>query len=63
MSSQTRKTIPEYETHNFKKLYDFLFIEPYINMSNDSKILYTLLRDRFRLSKKNSWINEKGEIF
>lgn len=63
MSSQTRITIQEYERHNFKKLYDFLFIEPYIHMSNDSKILYTLLRDRFRLSKKNGWINAKGEIF
>lgn len=63
MSNPTRITINEYKQHKYKKLYDFLFIEPYINMSNDSKILYSLLRDRFQLSEKNKWINEAGEIY
>lgn len=63
MSKQTRITIEEHSRHNFKKLYDFLFIEPYINMSNDAKILYTLLRDRFSLSIKNKWTNDRGEIY
>ena len=32
-------------------------------LSNDAKVLYTLLKDRFKLSLKNNWIDEKGRVF
>lgn len=63
MNNQTRITIKEHKRHSFKKLYDFLFIEPYVSMSNDAKIMYSLLRDRFNLSVANDWINANGEIY
>ena len=33
------------------------------NLSNDGRILYTLLKDRHDLSIKNDWYNEKGEVY
>ena len=32
-------------------------------LTSDSKILYAFLLDRLTLSKKNNWINEKGEVY
>jgi len=33
------------------------------SLSNDAKVLYSLLRDRHQLSTKNKWINDKNEVF
>jgi len=63
INNTTRITIEDYNKESFIKLYQFLFIEPYINMSNDSKIMYSLLRDRFNLSVQNNWVNKNGEIY
>ena len=35
----------------------------YKHISNDAKLLYGLLLNRFQLSKMNGWINDNGEIF
>jgi len=35
----------------------------YKHISNDAKIVYGLLLNRFQLSKMNGWMNEDGEIF
>ena len=35
----------------------------YNTMTSDAKIIYTLLLNRFQLSKLNGWINESGEVF
>lgn len=35
----------------------------YIDMKNEAKLAYALLRDLLDLSIKNNWINEKNEVF
>lgn len=37
--------------------------ERFSDISNDAKILYTLLKDRHRLSLKNHWIDSDGNVF
>ena len=32
-------------------------------LSNNARVLYTLLLERHKLSVKNGWLNEKGEVF
>ena len=33
------------------------------NLSNDAKVLYTVLKDRFKLSARNKWIDKDGRVF
>ena len=41
-----------------------LFFHPeLLNLSNDAKLLYTLLLDRLSLSVSNSWFDERGQIY
>ncbi len=60
-----RFTTETFFSDNYYKLPKFLFeMEPYKNsLSNNAKILYTLLKDRFYLSLKNKWIDENGEVY
>lgn len=37
--------------------------EHFSKLSNDAKVLYTLLKDRHRLSIKNHWIDSQGNVF
>ncbi len=37
--------------------------EKYKKMSNDAKVMYSLLRDRQDLSIKNNWLDEEGYIY
>ena len=49
---------------SFLKIPKTLFANPaYKAMSSDAKLAYALLYDRLSLSKKNSWINEKNEVY
>ena len=32
-------------------------------MSLDAKVTYTFLLNRFQLSRKNGWVNDRGEVF
>ena len=41
----------------------WLFNEEFKSLSNDGKVLYSVLRDRHRLSVANNWVNENGEIY
>lgn len=41
----------------------FFTNEKYKNMSNDAKIAWALLKDRFELSVKNGWYDESGNIY
>lgn len=43
-----------------KELY---MLEKYKNLSNDSCVLYAMLRDRLQLSRKNGWIDEEGKVY
>lgn len=37
--------------------------ESYKKLSLDAKVIYALFIDRLELSRKNNWINEKGEVY
>lgn len=41
-----------------------LFINPqYSKLSSDSKLIYGFIVDRFELSIKNKWADEKGNVY
>lgn len=58
-----------YTTYNINsiKFYQMpkaFFHNPiYMDMKNESKIAYSLLRDLLELSAQNNWINEKNQIY
>ena len=42
----------------------WLFSDPrYCEMALDAKVTYTFLLNRFQLSRRNGWVNERGEVF
>lgn len=41
----------------------FMTNEKYIKLSNNAKIAYAILQDRYDLSIKNGWYDEKGDIY
>ncbi len=42
----------------------WLFSDPrYAGMSLEAKVAYTFLLNRFQLSRRNSWVNDLGEVF
>lgn len=54
----------EVDSERYYMMPKELFINPkYNKLTSDAKILYSVLRDRMELSKKNDWINEVGEIY
>ncbi|WP_010579576.1 replication initiator protein A [Liquorilactobacillus vini] len=49
---------------NFLQLPKVLFTNSkYISLSNDAKVAYALLKDRFNYSIKNNWIDEEDNIY
>lgn len=64
-----RISINEVKNDNYAKLYKFLFDGEFIKMSDSTKILYCLLRDRMQLSIKNVsegnnyWVDDNGDVF
>lgn len=59
-----RFKINEISSQQFYMIPKELFTNArYKCLSNDSRILYSLLKDRMELSRKNNWINEEGEIY
>lgn len=61
--SKRRITLSDFHNERFYQLPKFLFEKPFEKLSNDSKVLYALLKDRHNLSVLNNWINERGEIY
>ena len=60
----TRYTKDHLTQSLFYQLPKFLFVEPLKStLSNDAKILYSLLRDRHSLSLANGWCNSRGEVY
>lgn len=55
-----RHTIEDVKNNRFYQFPKFLMDFP---LSNDARVLYSLLRDRHDLSKKNNWINKNGKYF
>lgn len=42
----------------------WLFSDPrYADMNLDAKVAYTFLLNRFQLSRRNGWVNDRGEVF
>lgn len=58
-------TVEQYETsERYFKLPKLLFESPrYEDMRLDSKISYSILKDRLSLSLRNNWIDEEGRIY
>lgn len=58
-------TIHEATSDKFYQTPKDLFNNPCYRyaLTSDAKLVYSLLRDRMDLSRKNNWVNEKGEIF
>lgn len=48
--------------NRFYKMSKFLFEGDCAKLSNDARIIYALLRDRYEFSLLNNWRNEKGEV-
>ena len=49
--------------NRFYQMPKFLFEGKFRKLSNDARVLYSLLRDRHDLSLVNNWVNEKGEVY
>ena len=58
-----RFTLEEIEEEQFYQMPKFLFNDKYIDLSSDARVLYSLLRDRHKLSAKNKWVNSNNEVY
>lgn len=58
-------TVEQYETsERYFKLPKLLFESPrYEDMRLDSKVSYSILKDRLSLSLRNNWVDEEGRIY
>ncbi|MCO4477256.1 replication initiation protein Rep [Streptococcus infantarius subsp. infantarius] len=58
-------TVEQYETsERYFKLPKLLFESPrYEDVRLDSKVSYSILKDRLSLSLKNNWVDEEGRIY
>jgi len=63
MNNRIRISVDELHRNTYYQLYKFLFTPEFKGLNNDAKVLYSLLRDRHKLSVKNNWINAKGEVY
>ncbi|MCT1509003.1 replication initiator protein A [Staphylococcus hominis] len=64
MSKFKKISASNFETNRFYQLPKFLFEDSYFSkMSTDAKVMYSILKDRFELSKKNNWIDNDGNIY
>ena len=59
-----RYKLGDIDNERFYQVPKSLFINPkYKSMSNTSKIMYAILKDRMELSRKNGWHDENDDIF
>lgn len=47
----------------FKTPQFLLDNEKYASLTNDDRMAYVVINDRFRFSEANGWIDEKGEYY
>jgi DNA replication protein DnaD len=60
----TRYKFNEVNNNTFLKLDIELFVnDVYRNLSNDARVLYSIILNRMELSRENKWINENGEVY
>jgi len=60
---RARYTLDEVQRNTFYQLPKFLFADEFRELSNDARILYSLMRERHELSIKNKWLNENQEVY
>lgn len=60
---RVRYTLENVKNNRFYQMPKFLFEGEFKEMSNDARVLYSLLRDRHELSIKNNWVNENNEVY
>ena len=54
----------EAETFNYIQVPRFLFTDPKFQiLKPESKILYSLMLDRMKLSRKNGWLDDKNRVY
>lgn len=54
----------EADQYSFYRLPKALFEDEfYKDLSNDAKLLYSMMLDRMSLSMKNNWVDEQGRVF
>ncbi len=58
-----RFTKEEVLKEDYIQMPKWLFNEEFKSLSNDGKVLYSVLMDRHRLSLSNNWVNDKNEIY
>ena len=63
MNNRIRYTLDVIRRNTFYQLPKFLFTDEFKGISNDARVLYSLLRDRHELSVKSGWINEQNEVY
>jgi len=62
--NRKRISIDEYERSAFFQLPKFLvYADEFAGLSCEAMVLYSLLKSRHELSRKNGWINERGEVY
>lgn len=60
---RVRYTVNDVNANRYYQMPKFLFEGEFKGMSNDGRVLYSLLKDRHELSLKNGWINCRGEVY
>jgi DnaD/phage-associated family protein len=64
MSKREVYKIHEVNRHKFYQVPKQLFTSSYYrDLSSNAKLLYGIILDRLELSKKNNWVNDKGEVY
>jgi len=58
-----RYSVYEVARERFYQMPKFLFEGELKRLSNDARVLYSLLKERHELSLKNQWVNDKGEVY
>ncbi len=63
MNQRTRYKVNDVINNRFYQMPKFLFEDEFKPLSNDARVLYSLLRDRHDLSIVNGWVNENNEVY
>lgn len=62
--NRKRICINEFERNAFFQFPQFfIYSDDFIGLSCEAMVLYSVLKSRHELSRKNGWINENGEIY
>ena len=63
MIKRKRITTEDIKNNRFYQMPKFLFEDEFKELSNDARVLYSLLRDRHDLSISNGWVNKNNEVY